>query len=79
VIVSAIIALGKALGLDIVAEGVETPEQQAFLTSLGCQTLQGFLFDRPMTAEQILRRTEQAPPGWSAFVADSPKRITEPS
>ncbi len=79
VIVSAIIALGKALGLDIVAEGVETPEQQAFLTSLGCQTLQGFLFDRPMTAEQILKRTEQAPPGWSVFVADNPKRITEPS
>lgn len=60
VIVSAIVALAKALGLEIVAEGVETPEQQAFLTDLGCETLQGFLLDRPMTAAQVLERAERA-------------------
>ncbi|QGZ31449.1 putative bifunctional diguanylate cyclase/phosphodiesterase [Stutzerimonas stutzeri] len=60
VIVSAIIALAKALELEVVAEGVETPEQQTFLTDLGCQTLQGFLLDRPMTAAQVLARAEQA-------------------
>jgi diguanylate cyclase (GGDEF)-like protein len=47
-IVSAIIALGQTLKLDIVAEGVETVEQQAFLTRLGCDALQGFLLGRPM-------------------------------
>lgn len=70
VIVSAIIALAKALGLQVVAEGVETAEQQQFLTGLGCETLQGFLLDRPMTPTQILARLEQARPGESAFVAE---------
>jgi len=42
-IVSAIVALGQTLKLTVVAEGVETAEQQAFLTRLGCNTLQGFL------------------------------------
>jgi len=78
VIVSAIIALGKALGLEIVAEGVETAEQRAFLTELGCETLQGFLLDRPMPAAQILERMMQAGPGWSSSVAGATKRISEP-
>ena len=41
-IVSAIIALGNALKVQVVAEGVETPEQREFLTELGCHSLQGF-------------------------------------
>ncbi|NEK32480.1 EAL domain-containing protein, partial [Rhizobium leguminosarum] len=49
-IVSAIVALGQTLNLRIVAEGVETAEQQAFLTRLGCHSLQGYLLGRPMTA-----------------------------
>lgn len=52
-IVSAIVALGRALGLRIVAEGVETSSQQAFLTRLGCDSLQGFLLGRPVPAEQL--------------------------
>ena len=67
VIVSAIIALAKALRLEVVAEGVETPEQQAFLTGLGCETLQGFLLDRPMSPAQILARLDKAQPGESVF------------
>lgn len=67
VIVSAIIALAKALELEIVAEGVETSEQQQYLTGLGCETLQGFLLDRPMTPAQIHARMEQALPGESVF------------
>jgi diguanylate cyclase (GGDEF)-like protein len=51
-IVSAIVALAKTLDLKIVAEGVETEAQQAFLTKLGCNTLQGFLLGKPVSAHE---------------------------
>lgn len=47
-IVSAIIAMGKAMGMKIVAEGVETLEQATFLKSQGCDILQGYLFAKPL-------------------------------
>lgn len=53
-IVSAIVALGQALGLRIVAEGVETDSQQDFLTRLGCDSLQGYLMGRPVPAEHFM-------------------------
>ncbi|MDB5983653.1 MAG: histidine kinase [Pseudomonas sp.] len=53
-IVSAIVALGHALGLRIVAEGVETDTQQSFLTKLGCNSLQGFLLGHPLPAERFM-------------------------
>ncbi|WP_434666958.1 putative bifunctional diguanylate cyclase/phosphodiesterase [Aeromonas sp. NJAU223] len=53
-IISAIIALGQALGMRIVAEGVETERQRALLTDLGCDTLQGYLLGKPMPAKQLL-------------------------
>jgi len=49
-IVSAIIALGKALQLNIVAEGVETAAQKQFLNELGCHSLQGYLLGKPVAA-----------------------------
>ncbi len=52
-IVAAIIALAKTLNLKVVAEGVETQEQQTFLTELGCTTLQGFLLGKPVSAQTI--------------------------
>lgn len=58
-IVSAIVALGKTLGLKIVAEGVETLEQQEMLTALGCTSLQGYLLGRPMTAQRLLESVQQ--------------------
>ena len=58
-IVSAIVALGQALDLRIVAEGVETPRQQDFLTRLGCDSLQGYLLGQPCPAEQFLGRLTQ--------------------
>ncbi|MGN4047932.1 putative bifunctional diguanylate cyclase/phosphodiesterase [Pseudomonas sp. SM4] len=54
-IVSAIVALGQALGLRIVAEGVETGVQQDFLTQLGCDSLQGYLLGHPMPAERFMQ------------------------
>lgn len=52
-IVQAVIWLGHALGLQVVAEGVETEEQLALLTKMDCDEVQGYLFARPASAEQI--------------------------
>ena len=59
-IISAIVALGQALGLRIVAEGVETDTQQSFLTTLGCDSLQGFLLGQPLPAEQFMVDIQRA-------------------
>jgi diguanylate cyclase (GGDEF)-like protein len=52
-IAQAIISMGKALGLTIVAEGVETAEQAAFLRANGCDEMQGYLFSRPVEPERV--------------------------
>lgn len=52
-IVSAIVALAKTLNLKVVAEGVETEAQQAFLTELGCNMLQGYLLGKPVSAQAV--------------------------
>ncbi|PZL86822.1 hypothetical protein CKF42_10650 [Pantoea sp. ARC270] len=57
-IVSAIVALAQSLQLKVVAEGVETAEQQAFLTSLGCNTLQGYLLGKPVPPERVPELTD---------------------
>ncbi|MGV3743518.1 MAG: putative bifunctional diguanylate cyclase/phosphodiesterase [Burkholderiaceae bacterium] len=51
IFVSAIISMAHALGLTVVAEGVETESQLTILRSLGCDEAQGYLFARPMSAE----------------------------
>lgn len=58
-ILSAIVALGRTLDLEIVAEGVETVAQQEFLTRLGCNSLQGFLLGRPMSPDQLIAAVRQ--------------------
>ncbi|PRA32947.1 putative bifunctional diguanylate cyclase/phosphodiesterase [Pseudomonas poae] len=59
-IVSAIVALGQALGLRIVAEGVETDVQQNFLTRLGCNSLQGYLLGHPLPADNFMADIQRA-------------------
>ncbi|SIT89099.1 sensor domain-containing protein [Edaphobacillus lindanitolerans] len=52
-ILKSIITLADGLGLDVIAEGVETEEQLRFLTAAGCPIVQGYYFDKPLTAEQF--------------------------
>jgi EAL domain-containing protein (putative c-di-GMP-specific phosphodiesterase class I) len=52
-ITEAIIAMAHKLGLDVIAEGVETVLQEDFLRDLGCAEVQGFLHARPMPADEI--------------------------
>jgi diguanylate cyclase (GGDEF)-like protein len=59
-IVAATIEMGRALGMTVVAEGVETPEQLAVLQRLGCDFVQGFLCARPEPAAAIFQRVRDA-------------------
>lgn len=52
-IISAVVQLAHALGLSVVAEGVETAEQCDVLVTLGCDELQGYLYARPMPADAL--------------------------
>jgi predicted signal transduction protein with EAL and GGDEF domain len=52
-IAQAIISMGKALGMTVVAEGVETVEQQAFLKHHDCDEMQGYLFSRPLPPRDV--------------------------
>ena len=54
-ITEAIIAMGKTLSLTVVAEGVETPEQQAFLSERSCDEMQGYYFSTPVPPEDFAR------------------------
>lgn len=52
-IVKAIVAMASSLGLNVTAEGVESQQQADFLRDIGCQTLQGYLFGRPMAVPDM--------------------------
>jgi len=58
IIVSAIISMGKSLNHRVIAEGVETPEQLAFLQAHGCDEGQGYYFSRPLVAQQFAKLLE---------------------
>jgi diguanylate cyclase (GGDEF)-like protein len=60
-IAQAIISMGKALGMTVVAEGVETAEQHDFLRSHACDEMQGFLFSRPLPPRELAELLQSTP------------------
>ena len=59
-IVTAVVTLGHAMGLQVTAEGVETLEQRDFLSVAGCNELQGYLFSRAVPQDKIADLLEEA-------------------
>ena len=74
-ITEAILALGSTLGVRIVAEGVETAEQQAFLSLSQCHEMQGFYFSQPVPAADVARllRANSRPAHLSSLIASVAK------
>lgn len=58
-IVRSVINIGESLQISVVAEGVETVDQRDFLLANGCHEIQGYLYGRPMSAEQLTERLEE--------------------
>ena len=61
-IVAAVINLARNLNLQVVAEGIETPQQLATLIQLNCEHLQGYLFSKPKPADELAQLIEQTTP-----------------
>jgi EAL domain-containing protein (putative c-di-GMP-specific phosphodiesterase class I) len=69
VIIQAIVALGRALGLSVLVEGVETEHQRVLLRLAGCDEMQGFLFARPAPAKAIDKLIAQGNQGGRPLAA----------
>jgi diguanylate cyclase (GGDEF)-like protein/PAS domain S-box-containing protein len=61
-IIRAMVVLAESLGMDTTAEGAETMEELALIRKLGCSQVQGFIFGRPMPAEEALKLASQSRP-----------------
>ena len=59
-IVQAVVAVAEALGMRVIAEGIERSEQLDYLTAIGCDSGQGFFFSRPVAADVIGRMLEES-------------------
>ena len=60
-IISSVVSLGRSLDMSVIAEGVETNEQAEMLREMGCECAQGYLFGKPMPAEETYRFLTAAP------------------
>jgi len=72
-IVRILIELGHTLELELIAEGIETSEQRDLLCGLGCDSLQGYLFGKPQSAEELVQQPrEQFAPSRQPAAANEP-------
>ena len=76
-IVRTIIMLARNLGLDVVAEGVETAEQLAYLQALDCEYAQGFLFDHPLDPNVVEAKLREIHPEQPHCLVPSSSRLME--
>lgn len=60
-VLRAVVQLGRVLGLEMVAEGVETEAQRATLAELGCPTIQGYLFSKAVPVDDLIALIERTP------------------
>ena len=65
-ILASIINMAKEIGIQTLAEGVETEEQFEFLRNIGCEKVQGYLFGKPMPFEECLRHVAEAGMTWES-------------
>lgn len=77
-IVKTILSLGSNLGMEVVAEGVETPEQVSLLKSLGCGFAQGYFFSRPLDAAGVVRTLVNSEPNYYTLPQESPGQLVAP-
>ncbi|HET9641180.1 MAG TPA: EAL domain-containing protein [Allosphingosinicella sp.] len=73
-IVRAIVVLAESLGMDTTAEGAETIEELSLIRRLGCSQVQGFIFARPMPAEEALKRATESRPSAEVVGFSRPSR-----
>ena len=73
---TATLAFASALDLSVTAEGVETRDQLERLIELGCQQAQGYLFSRPVPADQVAGLLE---PSWPVPGSEAPARSSAPA
>jgi diguanylate cyclase (GGDEF)-like protein/PAS domain S-box-containing protein len=66
-IVKAVISIGHSLDMKVIAEGVETERQMSFLVENGCDAMQGYLFSRPLGAEEFAALLERESAGGGKF------------
>ncbi|MBI1204806.1 MAG: EAL domain-containing protein [Rhodopseudomonas sp.] len=78
VIIQAIVALGRALGLSVLVEGVETEQQRVLLRLAGCDEMQGFLFAKPASAATIDRLLMQQKGSGAAKALAAPAAASSP-
>ena len=77
-IVKTILSLGSNLGMEVVAEGVETPEQVSRLKALGCDFAQGYFFSRPLDAAGVVRMLVNSEPNYYTLPHESPGQLVAP-
>jgi len=74
-VVAALISLGRSLGQDLVAEGVETSEQARLLLEMGCDVAQGYLCCKPASADELVPFLEKAAAGSPVFNLEQAQRM----
>ena len=77
-IVKTILSLGSNLGMEVVAEGVETPDQVSQLKALGCDFAQGYFFSRPLDAAGVVRTLVNSEPNYYTLPHESPGQLVAP-